>query len=140
MKNRDQFPDARYRGKIYTSGPRGGKSSHCKTCNSDSTKKWAEKNKQRVAENARKRHLMTKFGITLDEYDEMLERQDQKCFICGCDAKSPRVKQKNFCVDHDHKTGDVRKILCDSCNLILGNADDDIELLKKCINYLEMHK
>lgn len=140
IKDRDQFPNARYRGKSYTNGPRGGKSSHCKTCNNDRSKKWAQKNKQRVTINARKRHLMTKFGITLEDYNTMLERQGHKCFTCGCGVDSPRVKQKNFCVDHDHKTGKVRKILCDSCNLILGNANDSISLLEKCIKYLEMHK
>lgn len=53
-----------------------------------------------------------------------------------CGEKSDKVLQ----VDHDHKTGDVRALLCSRCNSLLGYADDSIELLKRAIAYLESFK
>lgn len=137
VQQRENFPDAKYRGKSYSNGPRGGKSSHCRTCNNLRAKTWTKVNIKKVSLSARKRHLLSKFGMSLEDFNVMLLQQDNCCGICGCEGDSPRVKQKNFCVDHSHNTRAVRGILCDSCNLILGYANDDVALLKKCITYLE---
>lgn len=137
LKDFNDFPTARSKGKVYENGPRKGKSSHCNACASARAREWALKNKDKVDAKARSGHLRRKFGLTVEQYNEMLSEQGGVCGICKCTLLSPRVKQKNFCVDHNHSTGAVRGILCDACNLILGNANDDVELLSKCIHYLE---
>jgi len=137
VQPRENFPDAKYRGKSYSNGPRGGKSSHCKACNNLRAKVWAKGNPEKVALNARKRHLSAKFGISIEDFNVMLLEQNNSCVICGCGIASERSRQQNFCVDHNHATGAVRGLLCDSCNLVLGYANDDVKLLKKCITYLE---
>ena len=77
--------------------------------------------------------LELKYGITMDEYNKMLESQKGVCFICSMPCKSGR----SLSVDHCHKTGKVRGLLCVSCNNGLGRFNDSIELLQKSINYLE---
>lgn len=135
----ENFPIAKIRGKVYLNGSRRGRSSHCRSCNNKRAKEWAAKNHKRVAANARAGHLRRKFNITVEEFDSKLALQKGQCAICGCTADSPRLKQQEFCVDHDHETGKIRDLLCDHCNLILGNANDNIELLTKAIRYLKKH-
>jgi hypothetical protein len=78
-------------------------------------------------------HIQKAYGIGTRQYNAILAAQGGGCAICGVRARS-----KRFPVDHDHKTGVVRGILCKRCNKdLLGSAHDDIELLKRAIAYLE---
>ena len=85
----------------------------------------------------RSEHLFRKYGITGEEADQMLIDQGGVCAVCHraarMDAKKP------WHVDHDHKTGKTRGILCHHCNTALGNLQDDITILKSAIRYLEEH-
>lgn len=78
------------------------------------------------------------FGISLDEYNEMLENQNYVCLICHCPETSKHNNQKikELAVDHCHSTGKVRGLLCDRCNHILGLAKDSKTLLLNAIAYL----
>ena len=78
-------------------------------------------------------HLKRKFGIGLNEYNLLLESQDYGCVICG--TKKPGGRG-NFHVDHCHKTGRVRGLLCHHCNVSLGGFRDDPTLLYNAIDYL----
>jgi len=78
----------------------------------------------------RKRNL-ARYGITIDIYDSMLKNQNGVCKICG--KKDKRL----LSVDHDHKTGKVRGLLCNKCNFALGYADDNPERLRDMARYLE---
>ena len=102
--------------------------------NSEKTKEkakiWRIKNPEKVKENWLKR----KYGITLKDYYLLLEKQNYKCAICGSD--NPK-RDKFFCVDHDHKTGEVRGLLCFICNTSLGGFGDNIRTLEAAINYLK---
>lgn len=83
----------------------------------------------------RSAYLMKNYGITLDEQEAMLDRQDHKCAICrGC------IKEGIFHTDHSHESNKVREILCIGCNLLLGQAKDNIKTLKSAIKYLEKHQ
>lgn len=75
-----------------------------------------------------------RYGITLQEKEKMLEEQDGKCAICE------RIILGRSCVDHDHKTGKIRKILCDSCNTGIGFFGDSSSLLLKAASYLMEYK
>ena len=60
----------------------------------------------------RRNNLLRKYGLSYNEWSEMWESQEGKCAICGESFKSP----SDACVDHDHKTGVVRGLLCTKCN------------------------
>lgn len=81
--------------------------------------------------------LKRKFGISLNDYNEMLHRQGGACAICRSKnvGRSDGIK---FAVDHDHNTGKIRGLLCKSCNTLLGNAKESIETLKAAKAYLQM--
>ncbi len=68
--------------------------------------------------------------ITIDQYNRMLKKQNGCCKICG--------DKEKLVIDHDHSTGQIRAILCNRCNLCLGNWGEDIKLLKRAIIYLRM--
>jgi len=85
-------------------------------------------------------HLKATYGITLDEYDQMVIKQKNRCAICGKpESRSIKGAVPRLGIDHNHKTGEIRELLCYSCNLALGYANDDPELLKRMIAYLEKH-
>lgn len=83
------------------------------------------------------KQLMRYYGITPEEDNTMLQKQNGGCAICG-EKQNTRHTQKLY-VDHNHKTGKVRGLLCHKCNHAIGNADDDPRLLRLMIGYLEKH-
>lgn len=74
------------------------------------------------------------YGITLNDYNDMLERQNQCCAIC---QKHKSNFSKALAVDHCHNTGKVRGLLCTNCNRALGNLKDSIVNAKNAVKYLE---
>lgn len=78
------------------------------------------------------RHLQNKYGISIDEYEELSAKQDDKCLICNNEELGIKLA-----VDHDHKTGEIRGLLCHNCNRGLGMFKDNTDLLYKAIKYLE---
>lgn len=75
-----------------------------------------------------------KYGLTPEAYAAMLANQNGRCAIC--DADTPGGRFTMFHVDHCHRTGAVRGLLCNACNHLLGNARDNIETLGRAISYL----
>ena len=71
-----------------------------------------------------------KFGITVETLDELLAANDV-CKICN---KELTIKH----IDHCHKTGKIRGVLCNACNTGLGKFKDDVEMMRKAIRYLEL--
>jgi hypothetical protein len=85
-------------------------------------------------------HLQRKYGIGLADYEELVEQQGDACAICGTTEKGEaRGKLRYWSVDHDHKTGAIRALLCQKCNTLLGLANDDTEVLHRAIRYLKEH-
>ena len=80
------------------------------------------------------------YGIGIKEYDILLEQQGGVCAVCGTDdpkgRQSGRGKVKDFYVDHNHDTGEVRGLLCNACNRALGNFQDDPSIIQKAVLYL----
>lgn len=76
--------------------------------------------------------LKKKYGITLEEYNLMLNRQNNKCAVCSTSPTSQRLH-----VDHDHATGEVRGLLCQACNVSIGKMKESPELLRKLALYIE---
>lgn len=107
-------------------------------------KRWREKNKEKHAQRNREWYqknpgkvqdnvLKQKFGITKEIYDSMLSEQNGVCAICEKTCKSGR----RLAVDHCHSTGKVRGLLCIKCNNTLGKVDDNVNILRRMIGYLE---
>lgn len=83
-------------------------------------------------------HRQKKYGISAEETVAFWEKQKGCCGICK--RKLPRhfhQGRRNFHIDHDHKTGKVRGLLCFGCNTGLGNFKDDMQRLKAAAAYLK---
>lgn len=98
-------------------------------------KVYFRKNKKRILDGWNRNVLKHRFGITIHQYEQILRDQGSVCKIC----KQFRLQrlQRRMGVDHCHKTGKIRGILCAWCNSAIGNFGDDINLLKIAINYLK---
>lgn len=86
--------------------------------------------------------LRTTYGLSLDEAREMLRNQGGGCALCyaplSLDERRDRKTMAH--VDHDHLTGAVRALLCNTCNVGLGSFRDDPRLLRKAATYVEEHR
>jgi hypothetical protein len=94
---------------------------------------YRDAHKEKIKLRGRIRHLKKKYGITANEYDEMFNKQSGRCAICGKQQKDESIA---LSIDHDHKTGAIRGLLCFGCNSGIGRFNDDISMLKKAIDYL----
>lgn len=113
---------------------------YCKKCIIEKQKEYRSKNpsaKSRLKEYSREQSLKSNYNLTKKEYDLMYKYQHGKCAICG----TPQSElKKNLCVDHDHKTGKVRALLCTLCNQGLGSFKDNQSNLENALYYLILHK
>jgi hypothetical protein len=82
---------------------------------------------------------VAKYGITAEQYFEMLEAQGGVCAFPGCNLSESSSDGRGLAVDHCHTTGQVRSLLCGRHNLLLGYAMDDIAELTHAIEYLVSH-
>jgi hypothetical protein len=81
--------------------------------------------------------LRKHYGLTPEDFDILLMKQKGACAIC---LKTQEQTGKILNVDHCHKTGKVRGLLCGGCNASLGVFEDSIETLQRAIAYLEVNK
>lgn len=88
---------------------------------------------RRNPERAKSATLKKNFGITLDDYNEMLEAQGGVCAICGGEESG---RYQYLAVDHDHQTKKIRGLLCHKCNKGIGCLKDSVDVLQSAIRYL----
>ena len=86
----------------------------------------------------RKSYYKRTYGISLEDYKEMLAAQSGRCSICGIHQDNV-PKGRWLAVDHCHHTGKVRGLLCLHCNTGIGKLQDDVFLLQAAIDYLNSH-
>jgi hypothetical protein len=91
--------------------------------------------KELQAKRAFKNNLK-KYGLTPEDYNLLLERQEGKCKICGAQDSHRTGTKYNLFVDHCHTTGKVRGLLCHHCNAGLGHFKDSVEFLEHAKEYL----
>lgn len=108
---------------------KNGLQSWCKTCSSECSSAWA---KAQGPDYHRKHHLQYMFGLSIENHDRLLTAQGGVCAIC----RRPPSKGTHLVVDHSHKTGKIRGLLCSPCNKALGFLQDSIVHLTSGINYL----
>ncbi|CAB4217095.1 Recombination endonuclease VII [uncultured Caudovirales phage] len=106
---------------------------------SKDNKKWYLKNKEKKKEYDKEWQIFYRYGITRQDYIDMLTKQHGKCAICGepetdIDGRSGKVRQLS--VDHCHITKKVRGLLCVRCNHGIGKLRDSIPILQSAIEYL----
>ena len=99
-------------------------------------KDWMAKNKAYRKEYAWELLLKNKYGITPSDYDTLYKSQNGCCAICG--IHQTELKKRLY-VDHDHSTGKVRALLCVNCNMLIGHAQEKVEILEKSIGYLKKY-
>ena len=130
----------------------------CKTCRAKKHKEWSFSNPEKVKA-LNEKHRQTRrdyynspkikekynllrikrdFGMEAEDYLNLQAKQKGLCAICGEPETCSR--QKNLSLDHNHETGKVRELLCNSCNRGLGYFRDKHELLQKATNYLIKHE
>ncbi len=93
---------------------------------------YRQKHKREIAEYKRKRTLLRRYNLTLEQVDELLIKQDHRCAIC----KKPLTEAQRT-IDHDHRTGEARGILCMPCNSGLGMFKEDQTVMAEAIQYLK---
>lgn len=115
--------------------------SYCAACSRKALEKWVGEHPDRMRVVRRRRFHKRAYGITEADYAAMLASQGGVCAICRQpeSRKHPEGVVWVLSVDHDHRTGAIRNLLCGNCNALLGHADDDIALLETCIAYLKRH-
>ena len=77
------------------------------------------------------------YGITKEQYWEMVDEQEGKCFICKLPERRVfKGRTTNLVVDHNHETGENRRLLCHACNAALGFLEEDTDRMKRMIEYV----
>lgn len=79
------------------------------------------------------------YGITLEQYEKECAEQNNLCILCGKAPRGRSIKTQRLYVDHNHKTGKRRGLICNHCNRGLGAFMDEPELLQKAIEYLKRY-
>lgn len=113
---------------------------YCKLCRSISNYKSKIKNKDtyeayklKTAEISRRSYLKKKWGMTVEEFNELRNFQQGLCAICKINADILHI-------DHNHKTGKIRSLLCNNCNRGIGHLKESIEIMLAAINYITLHQ
>ena len=116
-----------------------GLRTRCKACESQDAKDRKKRDLEQDYEGTRLKeracNLKRMFAISIEYWKQKAEAQDYKCAICQKEC----ITGRRLAVDHDHKTGKIRDLLCSNCNQGLGKFQDDPQLLAKAADYLRKH-
>lgn len=88
---------------------------------SEYQRKYDKEHREERLEYGRKNHLKTVHGLTVSDYNRLFVEQNGKCAVCG---KHQSILSQRLDVDHDHKTGKIRGLLCRGCNRMLGRYEN----------------
>ena len=108
----------------------------CRECKAIYTREWRRKHPEaalRQARNAWDKVIQRKYGAN---YNELFAHHAGRCAVCRKTSARASDSGRRFCIDHDHFTGVVRGLLCDSCNRFIGRIKDDPEVAKRLYKYL----
>lgn len=112
----------------------GGIQAYCRDCNKKRCKDWRKRNPNHFkTPEFRDYQYQYKYGITLAEFQQKFDKQNGRCAICN------QTQEKLLVVDHNHNTGQVRDLLCNNCNTVLGYVKEDPAILIAALAYLQKH-
>lgn len=117
--------------------PKVSSNSYCAPCKRAYDQAYRAKNRERLSTQRKENRLLAAYGITLGEYENMVQAQGGICALCNEEPRPNGRLGPALVIDHDHETGQVRGLLCHHCNVALGHLRDDSDLLRKAIKYLE---
>lgn len=95
---------------------------------------WKKRNPTKTQQTSKKAMLRSKYGITIEQYETLMEKQSYCCAICG---KKEETQKRALAIDHSHLSGEIRAALCYSCNRNLIGHHNDPELFLKAYHYLK---
>ncbi|WP_084206625.1 endonuclease VII domain-containing protein [Segniliparus rugosus] len=97
---------------------------------------WRRTNAERSLRADHNKHLKKKYGLTIEQYEEMVAVRGNKCDICG---RTPIEvgDSRRLSVDHCHKTGRIRGLLCRWCNTAIGQLQDSVQVMENAIKYMK---
>jgi hypothetical protein len=104
--------------------------------NKETRKKWVSENKERLKVARRRHKLKADYGMTVEQYNQLLEFQNHSCAICKTPFKANGSHNEKAHIDHCHASGVVRGLLCGFCNMGLGKLKDSIHVLESALKYL----
>ena len=111
--------------------------SWCRVCKTEGSLQWKRDNPSKV----RQWKLKSKYGMNNSDYTAMLLSQNGVCAICGKkETRTQGAMIQFLSIDHCHKTGKVRGLLCHNCNTMIGQAKDKIQVLENAITYLRKNE
>lgn len=100
--------------------------------------RYRAENPDKIAEHNRRAALKRKYGMTIEEYDLLVDQQGGRCAICPATEPGGGPSRRGYWhVDHDHATGRIRGLLCMDCNVGLGRLGDSVEGLERALAYLK---
>ena len=108
---------------------------HCRVCQLVIQRKRNACHPKKVQKERKKSHLRSSYGITLEEYQAMFDKQLNKCGICAIEHTNTTG---GLFVDHNHTTGKVRGLLCKKCNTAIGLLNDDPLTIDNAKLYVEL--
>ena len=115
-----------------------GVHSCCKICFCERTNTYKKQNQGKIGKANKDLHLRKSFGIKLEQYKKMLVEQKGVCAICGKqETRKYKSKIVRLSIDHNHKTGKIRGLLCHNCNMAIGHFEENIKFMLKAIQYLK---
>lgn len=94
----------------------------------EQSRNWRAKNPDKALKQGQKDNLK-RYGLTIKQYDEILIIQNYSCATCGNNTET-------LCIDHDHITGQIRKLLCRNCNIALGLLKENKQTILNLLEYL----
>ena len=100
----------------------------CMACSKERYRQYYKNHKDKV----REWYLKGVYSITISYFTQMLKNQNYSCLICGREF----TDDNPACIDHDHKTGEIRALLCRNCNTMIGMANEDPEIFDKAKEYI----
>lgn len=103
----------------------------------EKSRSYYQANKSAIQKRTKEWHIARTYGISLKKFRKMLKNQGNKCAICR--SPVPDNPKRRWHVDHNHKTGKIRGILCHNCNVALGHFKENKKVMKRAIKYLEKH-
>ena len=113
-----------------------GFSCWCADCRRQGQRDWYKKYPEKAKAKERRLRIKREYGITIEQYNEMFNQQQGCCAICG--KHLIELNQASLCIDHNHKTSKVRRLLCYSCNFFVGIYETNFSgLQKEIVKYLK---
>ncbi len=122
--------------------------SRCLPCHRHQGREYYRRSPLRRAK-ARRAYVLSRYGISFEALEEILQSQGGRCSICkrawqACPPAKPVRYERTFlhhlCVDHDHKRGNVRGLLCNACNMAIGFFEEDLNRFYDAATYLRRHR